>query len=319
MRRSPASAGCIPRSSEASRSCGRSFIVGINRTGTTLLHRLLSRDPQVWALRRYELTEPVLPSGEYATVAGTADDPRRAYAEELLGATNVADTLAGLHRTDIDEPEEDLWILWLTFSTWLFATAHHVPAYGRWLAEAGSRNAYDHHRRVMQHFTWQRRQREPDGQRSWLLKMPFHLMELEALLQTYPDAVFIQTHREPVEIMGSWNSIMERIRSFTTEPRPPNEFGAEQLAFMSGMLNGAMQFRAAPTRARKSDGSTCAMSIWSMTRWRSWTTSTPGSAGLWSRSPPAPCGSGSRFRKSSAGTNRGTSTGWRTTASPRRP
>ena len=221
------------------------FIVGINRTGTTLLHRLLSRDPQFWALRRYELTEPVLPSGEYATVAGTADDPRRAYAEELLGATNVAHTLAGLHRTDIDEPEEDLWILWLTFSTWIFANAHHVPAYGRWLAETGSRNAYDHHRRVMQHFTWQHRQREPEGQRSWLLKMPSHLMELEVLLQTYPDAVFIQTHREPVEIMGSWNSIMERIRSFTTEPRPPNEFGAEQLAFMSGMLNGAMQFRAA--------------------------------------------------------------------------
>ncbi len=220
------------------------FIVGINRTGTTFLHRLLSRDPQFWALRRYELTEPVLSSGKYATVAGPAEDPRRAYAEELLGATNVVDTLSGLHRTDIDEPEEDLWILWLTFSTWIFATAYHVPAYGRWLAEAEPRNAYAHHRRVMQHFTWQRRQREPDEERHWLLKMPFHLMELEVLLETYPDAVFIQTHREPVEFMGSWNSIVERIRGFSTEPRPPHEAGAEQLAFMSGMLNGAMQFRA---------------------------------------------------------------------------
>ena len=220
------------------------FIVGINRTGTTFLHRLLSRDPRFWALRRYELTEPVLASGEYATVAWTAQDPRRAYAKELLGATNVADTLSGLHRTDIDEPEEDLWILWLTFTTWIFATAYHVPAYGRWLAEADSRNAYAHHRRVMQHFTWQRRQREPQGQRHWLLKMPFHLMELEVLLETYPDAVFIQTHREPVEFMGSWNSIVERIRGFSTEPRPPQETGAEQLAFMSGMLNGAMRIRA---------------------------------------------------------------------------
>jgi hypothetical protein len=221
------------------------FIVGINRTGTTLLHRLLSRDPQFWSLCRYELTEPVLSSGDYATVAGTADDPRRAFAEELIGATNVVDTLSGLHRTDIDEPEEDLWILWLTFSTWLFVVAHHVPAYGRWLAEAGSREAYAHHRRVMQHFTWQRRQRAPHGPRHWLLKMPFHLMELEALVETYPDAVFIQTHREPVQVMGSWNSILERIRSFTTEPRPPHETGAEQLALMSGMLNGAMKFRAA--------------------------------------------------------------------------
>ena len=97
----------------------------------------------------------------------------------------------------------------------------------------------------MQHYTWQRRQREANQQRSWLLKMPFHLMELEVLLETYPDAVFIQTHREPVELMGSWNSMVERIRGFSTEPRPPHETGAEQLAFMSGMLNGAMRFRAA--------------------------------------------------------------------------
>ena len=221
------------------------FIVGINRTGTTLMHRLLSRDPQFWALRRYELTEPVLATGEYGTVAGTAGDPRRAYAEELLSATNVVDTLSGLHRTDIDEPEEDLWILLLTFSTWLFVAAHHVPDYGRWLAEAGSRDAYAHHRRVMQHYTWQRRQHDAQRPKHWLLKMPFHLMELEALLEAYPDAVFVQTHREPAQFMGSWNSIMDRIRSFTTEPRPPHETGAEQLAFMSGMLNDAMQFRAA--------------------------------------------------------------------------
>ena len=220
------------------------FIVGINRTGTTFLHRLLSRDSRFWALRRYELTEPVLPNGEYATVAGTAKDPRRAYAEELLGATNVVDILAGVHRTDIDEPEEDLWILWLTFSTWIFPAAYHLPTYGRWLAETQSRDAYAHHQRVMQHFTWQRRKREPRGQRHWLLKMPFHLMELEALLETYPDAVFIQTHRDPVEFMGSWNSIVERIRGFSTEPRPRHETGPEQLVFMSGMLNDAMRFRA---------------------------------------------------------------------------
>ena len=96
----------------------------------------------------------------------------------------------------------------------------------------------------MQRHTWQRRQREPNELRQWLLKMPIHLKELEALLVTYPDAVFIQTHRDPVEVMGSWNSIVERIRGFSTEPRPPRGSGAEQLAFMSGMLNGAMRFRA---------------------------------------------------------------------------
>ena len=220
------------------------FIVGINRTGTTFLHRLLSRDSRFWALRHYEVREPVLSTGEYGTVAGTADDPRRLYAEELLGATNVGDMLAGVHHIDMDEPEEDFMLLWLAFTDWVYSVAYHVPAYGRWLADTGSRHAYAHHRRIMQHFTWQRRQRAPRGPRHWLLKMPFHLMELEMLLETYPDAVFIQTHREPAQFMASWNSVVERFRSFTTEPRPPHETGAEQLALMSGMLNDAVRFRA---------------------------------------------------------------------------
>ena len=195
-------------------------------------------------MRRYELTEPVLSTGEYGTVAWTAEDPRRVYAEEVLKATGAIDALAGLHRVDMSEPEEDFMLLWLAFRTWAFTIAHHVPAYGRWLAAAGSREVYAHHRYVMQNFTWQRRQREPEGQRHWLLKAPFHLRELEALLETYPDAVFIQTHREPVEFMASWNSLAERLRGFATEPRPQHETGAEQLAFMSGMLNDAMRFRA---------------------------------------------------------------------------
>ena len=221
------------------------FIVGINRTGTTFLHRLLARDSGFWALRRYELTEPVLSTGEYDTVAGTDNDPRRSYAEELLNATDFVDTLEGMHRIDLNEPEEDFMLLWLAFTTWVFTVAHHVPEYGRWLAETGSRNAYEHHRRVVQHFTWQRRQRDAGSKKTWLFKMPFHLKELEALLHAYPDAVFIQTHRDPVEFMGSWNSIMDRIRTLTTEPRPPHETGKEQLAMMSRMLNGAMGIRAA--------------------------------------------------------------------------
>ncbi len=223
------------------------FIVGINRTGTTFLHRLLARDSGFWALRRYETTDPVLPTGEYDTVAGTDNDPRRAYAEELINATNFVDTLAGIHRIDLDEPEEDFMLLWLAFTTWAFTVAHYVPAYGRWLAETGSRNAYAHHRRVVQHFTWQRLQRNAHSKKTWLFKMPFHLMELEALLHAYPDAHFIQTHRDPVEFMGSWNSVVDRFRTFATKPRPPHETGKEQLAMMSRMLNGAMEFRAACT------------------------------------------------------------------------
>jgi len=151
--------------------------------------------------------------------------------------------LEGIHDFNVDEPEEDFPIFRMAFSAWVTTSRFHVPEYGRWLNANGSGEAYAYHRRTLQHFAWQRRQREPGRQGQWLLKMPFHLMELETLIETYPDALFIQTHREPSQFMGSWNSLVERVRSLSSEPLPANEFGAEQLAFMSGMMDRAVQFR----------------------------------------------------------------------------
>ena len=220
------------------------FIVGINRTGTTYLHRLISRDKRFWFLRLYECAEPVLWTGEYASVAGTPDDPRRARMQGMLDASGILKVLEGVHDFNVDEPEEDFPIFRMAFSAWVSTARFHIPEYGRWLAANGSGDAYAYHRRTIQHFAWQRRQRaRHKGQ--WLFKMPFHLMELETLIETYPDALFIQTHREPWQFMGSWNSLVERVRSQSSEPIPPHEFGAEQLAFMSGMLDRAVDFRLA--------------------------------------------------------------------------
>ena len=221
------------------------FIVGINRTGTTYLHRLMSRDKRFWFLRLYELAEPVLWTDEYVTVAGTSDDPRRARMQGMLDASGILKILEGVHDFNVDEPEEDFPIFRMAFSAWVSTARFHIPEYGRWLAANGSGDAYAYHRRTIQHFAWQRRQREPRHKGQWLLKMPFHLMELETLIETYPDALFIQTHREPWQFMGSWNSLVERVRSQSSEPIPPHELGAEQLAFMSDMLDRAVDFRSA--------------------------------------------------------------------------
>ena len=221
------------------------FIVGINRTGTTYLHRLMARDKRFLTLRPYEYFEPVRPAHEYATLAGTPGDPRRAALEDLFEAAGLVEKFAGIHDFAIDEPEEDFPIMRLGFAAWTTLVRFYLPDYGRWLATTDSRHAYAHHHRVMQHFSWQRRQCQPESRGQWLFKMPFHLMELESLIKTYPDALFIQTHREPAQFMGSWNSLVERARSIVTEPRPPHELGAEQLAFMSGMLDRAVDFRLA--------------------------------------------------------------------------
>ncbi len=219
------------------------FIVGINRTGTTFLHRLLARDRQFWALRAYEYVEPVIPDGDYAAVAGTPEDPRRIKAADVFDASGIVDSFAGTHHIALDEPEEDIPILRLSLKTWVFTTRYRLPAYERWLEETGTAEAYRVHRATMQHYNFQRRACHPGLQGQWLFKMPTHLMELGALLEAYPDALFIQTHREPVEFMGSWCSLVEGVRSKISEPRPREEIGTEQLKAMSRMLDRAVGFR----------------------------------------------------------------------------
>ena len=221
------------------------FIVGINRSGTTLLHRLMFRDKRFWALRLYELVQPVLPTGEYSTVLGTPDDPRLARTEKAYRSFEIFEAMEGIHPVRLDEPEEDFPIFKTAFSSWTFAAEFHVPDYARWLATRGLGDAYAFHYRLVQHYTWQRLQARPRHRGQWLFKMPFHLRELETLIETYPDALFIQTHRTPTEVMGSWNSLVKRARSVAMEPLSGRDIGAEQLAFMSGMLNGATRFRSA--------------------------------------------------------------------------
>ena len=218
------------------------FIVGINRSGTTFLHRLLARDPRFWTLRLYDYRDPVRPTEECATLSGTPADSRRAAVEDQIEASGIKEKLAGIHHIDIDEPEEDFSLLSMAFASWILTVSYHVPDFSRWLAATGSQHAYTHHYRTMQHFAWQRR---PECPGQWLFKMPLHLMELETLIKTYPDALFIQTHREPTQFMGSWNHVVELARSLFSEPHPPSDLGAEQLAFMSDMLDKAVNFRTA--------------------------------------------------------------------------
>lgn len=220
------------------------FIVGINRTGTTLLHRLLSRDPRFRTLQGFEMVGSFSVDRARDEIWGTPDDPRLQEFSDWFEATGMGTEFAGLHHIDPNEAEEEFMALRACFHSWEFTVHHHIPAYVQWLAQADMYQAYCYHRRTLQHFAHVDRVRQvPPAQ--WLLKFPFHLMELEALIQAYPDALFIQTHRAPHQFMGSWNSLVRRLRSLTCGPRPPHELGAEQLTLMSGMMDRAMDFRLA--------------------------------------------------------------------------
>lgn len=220
------------------------FIVGINRTGTTFLHNLLSQDARNRSLKLYEMTMPVIANGDYSCLAGTRDDPRKMYIQDVLEGYDLEKQLRGIHRVDIEAPEEEFSLLEHSFTSWSFTISHRVPEYAKWLANTSHSSAYETHFQMMQHFNWQRNQKlgvSADGQ--WLFKMPFHLMCLDSLLETYPDALFIQTHRDPCELMSSWNHLVDQSRSIFTDNVDKAALGKEQLEFMSRILNKASSFR----------------------------------------------------------------------------
>ena len=130
----------------------------------------------------------------------------------------------------------------MTFSAWTPTTRYRVPEYEDWLSENGCRDAYGFHRRAMQHYTFQRGQRRPGSPGQWLFKMPYHLWNGEPR-RMYPDALFIQTHREPVQFMGSWCSLVGEGSRALERPPASDEVGVEQLAFMKRIMDRGVDFR----------------------------------------------------------------------------
>ena len=217
------------------------FIVGIGRTGTTYLHRLLSRDPRFWTLSSRELAEP-FPQRH----CGSADpeDYSLNHFRDLIESTGVEKALEGVHRVEPDEPEEEVSIMQLSFRHWVsLLFCRKPPRYRRWLEKDDMSESYALHARAMQYF--QHRRRSGGAVRSWLLKMPLHLMELDAIVANYPDAVFIQSHRDLAQVAGSWCSVVEKMHFLAGEPYPREEIGREQLELMNLMTDRAVAFRRA--------------------------------------------------------------------------
>src|SRR5262249_8387357 len=109
------------------------------------------------------------------------------------------------------------------FASMIYHTSNRVPSYQAWLERVDMRPVYASHRRQLQYLQW----RCP-GER-WVLKSPGHLWALDALLAVYPDARFVQTHRDPVKVLASLVSLIRTLRSLAmrTDRIDPTELGRD--------------------------------------------------------------------------------------------
>ena len=180
-------------------------IVGPMRSGTTRLHRLLSSDRRFAHLRSFETISPVPRPDFEEVMAGEKKDFRPVLAKRILKVARLANprTLS-IHPTGPYEPEEELGLIAASFYGMKFDAQWRVPTYTRWCEEESAVPAYQHMANLMRLIGWSQQE---SSLRPWVLKTPQHMLDLPALLEVFPDARLIFTHRDPKSVVGSTASL----------------------------------------------------------------------------------------------------------------
>ena len=202
------------------RITGPWVIVGLPRTGTSLLSMLLGLDPMARPLLQWEASDPIPPP----TLEGADEDPRIAKAaKNLEGLMKLNPPLKAMHPFGATMPEECVALFMYDIRSLALETQAHVPTYARWLERCDMAPAYAQHRLALQ--TLQSRQ----PTERWVLKTPYHLWHLDALLAAYPDARIVWTHRDPGPVVTSLASLAnagQRPLTRRTDPRPTATSGS---------------------------------------------------------------------------------------------
>jgi hypothetical protein len=207
------------------------FIVGLPRSGTTVLHTLLASDPDHRVPLTWEVMTPSPPTRE--------NEKRRI--QRAISSCNcfnwLAPTFRQVHPVGAELPQECVSLMAPTFLSDQFDAMYYVPSYRAWFFRQDLRPAYEYHRRFLQHL-----QVRQNAQR-WVLKAPTHMFALQTLLAVYPDALFVQTHRAPLDAMASVSSLITILRRVFSDAVDPLTVCREAIDYWSKTLAKFLQER----------------------------------------------------------------------------
>ena len=219
------------------------FVTGLPRTGTTALHRLLVADPAHQGLEMWlaEVPQPRPPRDSWA------DDPVFGYIQAGCEKHHTAHPeFMGVHYMAADQVEECWQLLRQSMRSISWECLAHLPSYSAWLSTQDWTGPYRRHRRNLQLIGL------PDAGKRWVLKNPSHLFALDALLAVYPDALVIQTHRDPATAIASVCSLAAQASAGWSEVFTGDVIGRDQLELWASGLERFRADRARAERARDS-------------------------------------------------------------------
>ncbi len=215
------------------------FIMGLPRTGTTILHAIVAEANEHRAPKLWEMQRPFPPPAK-----NSADNETRIL--ELEKNVAMLEILAPemklKHESSPRLVEECLPWMATSFFQEQFSTVHRVPSYRQWYLDADPKPAYQWHKLFLQYmqFVGKKNGQSP---RRWILKSPAHLPFINAILDTYPDALMVQTHRDPLKVLASACSLLSTLRGGFSDAIDPIKIGEEESTFYSTILNRGIEAR----------------------------------------------------------------------------
>jgi hypothetical protein len=209
-------------------------IAGLPRTGTTHLHNLLAADPALRYLPYWESIEPFPVPAE----AAVEHDPRIGRTEQALWFMDLAMPLFPLmHEITPWAAHEEIHLLAIDFSTMFFETLAHAPAWSDYYRTHDQTPHYRYLRTTLQALQFL------TGDRRWVLKSPQHIEQFGPLAAVFPDATFVVTHRDPVDVVISMATMIAYTARMTVDPVRPQVLGRYWADRIEQMLRACVRDR----------------------------------------------------------------------------
>jgi hypothetical protein len=219
-------------------------VAGLARTGTTMLHRLIAEDSSIRSLASWEAINPA-PQKKHSP--DRSPDPRFAQAAKAArGLKYMSPGFFAIHPAEPDAPEEEVILLEQAFLTTTPEAMMNVPTYSQWLERQDHVPAYEALKRMMQYLQWQRP--GPDRPVRWVLKTPHHQEYFDPLLEVFPKATIVHTHRDPLKTSPSLFSMLTHLQMIFSDDVDPKRVAHHWLGKIENMTR-----RTLATRERVAD------------------------------------------------------------------
>ncbi len=200
------------------------IIVGLPRTGTTMLHRTIAADHRMYAPLWYEVRYPCPDLDWDFTAAG---DRRIADAKaEMQAMVDANPDLLASHPMDAMGPDEEIMLLEQSFYSFNIQSFANLPGFDAWIEAQDHTPGYEYLRLLLQFLQWQKRRSGQQGER-WTLKSPHHLHYMDLVFKVFPDAKVVQSHRDPVETIPSLTSLIAGLMVIYSDDVDPAAVGRQ--------------------------------------------------------------------------------------------